>query len=418
MFDELFEFTQNNDADELNILSVSDLTKCIRIALEADDIFADIWVKGEVSNLTRHSNGHIYFSLKDDSALIRCVIWSGAARNIKQKIADGANLIVHGRLSIYDKQGQYQLTIDQVMEKGIGGLYEAYEKLKSQLREEGLFNEEHKIPIPSFPSKIAMITSPTGSVIRDMVSIARRRFPSVDLVIIPTIVQGDAAPGSIVKSIEFADKHSNADVIILGRGGGSFEDLMCFSDESVVRAIHSCKTPIISAVGHETDTTLADLAADLRAPTPSAAMEIALPDKEELLSHINKMAADISSSMQQIIDRKSSKLDTVMSAASFKYPDRMINEKWQTLDIAKERMYYTFAKIVADADSRLGELSAQLNSLSPLNVIARGYSVIRRDDGTLIRSVKDTFKGEITDTLITDGVIVSKIIDLKEGWSK
>lgn len=404
-------------SDSFQVISVSELTKCIRYTLEADNVFSDLWVQGEVSNLTRHSNGHIYFSLKDESALVRCVIWAGVARSLKHDIKVGSSLIVHGRISLYDKQGQYQLSIDQVMEHGIGDLYEAYERLKRKLQDEGLFEDSHKKTLPEYPLTVAMVTSPTGAVIQDMVSIARRRMPSVHLILIPTLVQGDGAPASIVQSIRLADEHSAADVIIVGRGGGSLEDLWGFNDESVVRAIYACRTPIVSAVGHETDFTLADLAADLRAPTPSAAMEVILPDRDELLDRIENMADAIASSMRSTISRRQSELDGITRSVSLRFPERMINERWQTLDILQERMTNSYRNTVMRSDARLAELSGRLNTLSPLNVLSRGYSVLRRGDGTMIRSVGDVIRGEVTHTLISDGAVISKIIDLKEGWS-
>lgn len=416
--DDFYELNQQLDKGDagFEVVSVSELTRCIRYALEADNLFGDIWVQGEVSNLTRHTNGHIYFSLKDESALLRCVIWAGNTRSIKHEIKAGSSLIVHGRISLYDKQGQYQLTIDKVMGNGVGDLYEAFEKLKKKLQDEGLFDEAHKKPLPEFPRKIAMITSSTGAVIEDMVCIARRRMPSVDLLLIPTLVQGDAAPAAIVKSIRIADECSGADVIIVGRGGGSLEDLWGFNDESVVRAVYNCNTPIVSAVGHQTDFTLADFAADLRAPTPSAAMELVLSDRSEVCSRIENMEDIIISSMRSIISGRRMELDGIMRSTHLKSPERMIQERWQTLDILQERMGHLYGKKLSSCEGKLGELSGRLNSLSPLSVLSRGYSVLRRGDGTVIRSVKDVINGECTHTLISDGTLISKIIDTKEGW--
>ncbi|MHB1458351.1 MAG: exodeoxyribonuclease VII large subunit [Armatimonadota bacterium] len=416
--DEFFEFDQQPDnGDEgFQVISVSELTRCIRLTLEADNLFSDLWVQGEVSNLTRHANGHIYFSLKDDAALLRCVIWAGNTRSIKHEIKSGSSLIVHGQISLYDKQGQYQLTIDKVMSNGVGDLYEAFEKLKKKLQDEGLFDEAHKKPLPEFPRKIAMITSPTGAVIQDMVCIARRRMPSVNLLLIPTLVQGDAAPAAIVKSIRTADECSGADVIIVGRGGGSLEDLWGFNDESVVRAIYDCNTPIVSAVGHQTDFTLADFAADLRAPTPSAAMELVLQDRDEVCGRIGNMADILASSMRSIIAGRRMELDGIMRSTQLRFPERMIQERWQTLDILQERMGDRYRKQLSSSEGRLGALSGRLISLSPLNVLSRGYSVLRRGDGTVIRSVNDVINGECTHTLISDGTLISKVIDTKEGW--
>lgn len=416
MFNDFFESDSFDSNDTYSILSVSDLTKCIRMTLEADGMFTDLWVKGEVSNLTRHPSGHIYFSLKDESALIRCVIWAGTARYIKQNIQNGSSLIVHGRLTIYDKQGQYQFNVDRLMEQGIGGLYEAYEKLKERLRVEGMFDPSHKISIPRYPEVVAMITSPTGAVVRDMVSIARRRLPFVNLVLVPTLVQGEAAPSSIVNSIKLADEYSGADVIILARGGGSLEDIWCFNDEAVVRAIYECETPIVSAVGHETDTTLSDYAADLRAPTPSAAIELVLPDRQELLARVEKMHNAIISSVNSTIEWEISRLKSILSSPSLRFPERMIETRWQTLDLLQERMGNSYNKLIMNADSKLSRLTGRLDSLSPLNVLSRGYSIVRDINGKMINSILDINPGDITNTIVSDGTITSKVTELKKGW--
>ncbi|MHB0999378.1 MAG: exodeoxyribonuclease VII large subunit [Armatimonadota bacterium] len=400
----------------LQVITVNELTRCIKYVFEAEDLFRDVWVQGEVSNLTRHSSGHIYFSLKDASALIRCVIWSSTAKSIKHNIKEGMSLIVHGKISLYERQGQYQLSLDSVMPNGIGDLYVEYEQLKSRLQEEGLFDQQYKKPLPAFPLSIAMITSPTGAVIEDMVSIARRRMPSANLLLIPALVQGTDAPASIVESLRLADTHPGIDVIIMGRGGGSIEDLWAFNSESVVRAVFSCRTPVVSAVGHETDYTLADFAADLRAPTPSAAMEQVLPDKESLVARIKSLEDSISSSVINTINRRKSNLDMLANSSCLKFPEKLIQNRWQTLDLLQAQMMSGYRNILSHSEGRLGELSASLNSLSPLNVLGRGYGVLRKIDGSVIRSISNTSVGEITETLVPDGVIISEVKKIKEGW--
>ena len=379
---------------EMQVLTVSQLTRCIRGVIEAEDLFRDVLVQGEISNLTRHSSGHVYFSLKDASALIRCVIWCDS-KCAKVELTDGMSVIARGRVTLYEKQGQYQLVLTEVRPAGAGALYAAYEKLKAKLLEEGLFDQARKKPIPTFPRSIAIITSPTGAALRDMVTIARRRMPSVNLLLIPTAMQGSESAAAVVDSLRTADSISEIDVIVVGRGGGSIEDLMSFNSEAVVRAMCDCRTPVVSAIGHETDVTLCDFAADLRAPTPSAAMELIVPDRMEILGRITSLG------------------DAVISRT-----ERLFQDRRQMLDLLEEHLESGFGGILARCERKLAENVARLESLSPLQVLARGYSVVKRvRDGLVVKERSQVQPGEMTETLLSDGRLISQVTETKEGWA-
>ncbi|MCX6376537.1 MAG: exodeoxyribonuclease VII large subunit [Armatimonadetes bacterium] len=398
------------------ILSVSDLTRCIRGVIEAEDLFRDVWIRGEVSNLTKHSSGHVYFSLKDEGALIRCVMWIKAARSIRFDLADGMGIIAHGRVSVYEKQGQYQLIADEVTPDGIGALYIAFEQLKARLDAEGLFDKAHKKAIPPFPRRIAILTSPTAAALHDMVAIARRRMPGIHLLLVPTVMQGEESVGSIVESLRLADTFPGVDVIVLGRGGGSLEDLWSFNTEPVARAVLACRTPVVSAVGHETDYTLSDLAADMRAPTPSAAMELIVPDRQELSDRIKAMVDAIVGDIAAVLACRQGVLDRLLGSPSLRYPERMLQTRWQALDMLETRLISSFYGTTSRCEGRLGEMAARLEALSPLAVLRRGYGIVRRvEDGSVVKRTSDTAVGETVETLISDGSLVSEITQIREG---
>ena len=401
----------------IEALSVSDLTRCIRAAIEAEDLFYDVWVRGEISNLTKHTSGHIYFCLKDESALIRCVMWHNNTRSLRFDLSDGMGVVVQGCVTIYEKQGQYQLVVGNVMPDGVGTLYAAYEQLKRRLQGEGLFDESRKKPIPPFPTKIAIVTSPMAAALRDMVTIARRRMPSINILIVPALVQGTGSEASVVESLRLADSVPGVDVIVLGRGGGSIEDLWAFNTEPVVRAIAACDTPVVSAIGHETDYTLSDFAADLRAPTPSAAIELIVPDRQELAARIAGLTDAIVAASGAAFARKHAELDMLANSPGLKYPERMLRERWQSLDLAEERLERNFRAILSGYEKRLAEVSGKLESLSPLRVLARGYGIVRRlKDGSTVRHVSDVAPADMTETLMSDGKLISEVKEVKEGW--
>ena len=401
----------------MQVLSVADLTRCIRAVIEAEDLFRDVWVRGEISNLTKHASGHVYFCLKDESALIRCVMWHSNTRSIRFDLSDGMSVVVQGRVTVYEKQGQYQLVLSSVLPDGVGTLYTAYEELKRRLRDEGLFDESRKKPIPPFPTKIAIVTSPTAAALQDMVTIARRRMPSVNIVIVPALMQGTGSEDSVVESLRLADSIPGIDVVLLGRGGGSIEDLWTFNTEAVVRAIAACNTPVVSAIGHETDYTLSDFAADLRAPTPSAAIELIVPDRQELAVRLAGLTGAIIAASSAAFARRRAELDMLAGSPGLKYPERVLQERWQSLDLAEERLKRNFRAILSTHEKSLAEVSGKLESLSPLGVLARGYGIVRHlKDGSIIRHVSDVAPADLTETLISGGKLISEVKEVKEGW--
>lgn len=405
-----------NTMSGMQVISVNELTRCIRGVIEAEDLFADVWVRGEISNLTKHSSGHIYFSLKDENALVRCVVWNNIARSIRYSLTEGMSVIANGRLTVYEKQGQYQLVLKEVTPDGIGALYLGYEQLKAKLQAEGLFDEARKKPMPAFPREIAIVTSPTAAALRDMVTIARRRMPTINLLLVPTLMQGADSEKSVIESLHIADG-VDADVIILGRGGGSVEDLWTFNAEGVVRALSMCRTPVVSAIGHETDYTLCDFAADLRAPTPSAAVELVIPDREELNARIQAVTDAITSSVASKLADRQANLDLLINSSAFKYPEQMIHNRRQSLDSIVESLGNVFRETVSNRENGLGVLSASLQSLSPLGVLARGYGIVRRaEDGIVVRRLSDVAIGQTIETLISDGKVLSEVKDVQEGW--
>lgn len=404
-------------ASHAQVLSVSDLTRCIRAAIEAEDLFRDVWVRGEISNLTRHASGHVYFCLKDESALIRCVVWQSNTHSIRFDLRDGVAVVVQGRVAVYEKQGQYQLVLSRIMPDGVGTLYIAYEELKRRLQSEGLFDKSRKQAIPRFPRRIAIVTSPTAAALRDMVTIARRRMPSINILIVPALMQGTGSEASVVESLRVADSLPGIDAIVLGRGGGSIEDLCAFNSEPVVRAIAACDTPLVSAIGHETDYTLSDFAADLRAPTPSAAIELIVPDRQELAARIRALTDAIVGAADALLARKHADLDMLAGSPSLKYPERMLQARWQSLDLAEERLENNSRTILSSCERGLAEITGRLESLSPLGVLARGYGIVRHlKDGSTIRHVSDVASADMTETLISGGKLISEVKEVREGW--
>lgn len=400
-----------------NIISVRQLAACIRGMFEAEEALQNVWVRGEVSNLTRHSSGHIYFSLKDESATIRCVIWSNVAKKGRFEIADGMKIIVRGRVTVYEKQGYYQIAVNEVTPDGVGALYVAYEQLKARLQSEGLFETERKIPIPRFPRKVAVITSRTAAALRDIVTVATRRWPIADILLVPSLMQGDGSEEAVVEAIHIADALPDVDVVIVGRGGGSIEDLWTFNTESVARAIAEADRPIVSAIGHETDYTLADFVADLRAPTPSAAAELVFPDSKEVTRTISGLRNAMADGLRQYAVERRTRLDAAMRSRCFAHPEDMLRDDWQTVDALSTRLASSAKEFVNQCENRLGKTAARLDALSPLRVLARGYAVVRRlDDGRVVHTVSDVAAGDATETLLSNGRLISEVKETHERW--
>ncbi|MFI5237917.1 MAG: exodeoxyribonuclease VII large subunit [Ignavibacteriales bacterium] len=372
--------------NEIQILTVSELTKEIRKTLEEN--FQKVTVIGEISNFKAHVSGHWYFSLKDADAVINCTMWKGLNQYVFFTPQDGMKIVVNGSITVYPARGNYQLDIRSMKPSGLGELQEAFEKLKKKLDADGLFDEQYKKPIPSFPQKIGIVTAIDGAAFKDMVSVAQRRFPLVELIIAPTRVQGIGAAESIVNSIKFLNEQKNIDVIIVGRGGGSIEDLWAFNEEKVSRAIFSSKIPIISGVGHEVDFTIADYVADLRAPTPSAAMEIATPDIREINNFINEFVLISSRVINENLEESKEKLNSLTRSYGFRIPYELVKRKSQQIDITVSRILKNIEKSSIVYDKKISLLAKSLEAFDVKKTLRRGFVLVEQNSKFVTRANK------------------------------
>ena len=385
-------------------LSVSEITAHIKRLLERDEILADVSVRGELSNFTRHSSGHLYFSLKDEGGTLSCVCFRSAAAHVRFELADGMRVIADGGVSLYEKQGRYQLLVRALRPDGVGNLAAAFEKLKAKLEAEGLFAPEHKRPLPRFPQGIGLITSPTGAAIRDLISVLSRRYPLARIVVIPAVVQGEAGATSITAALRYANALPGLDVLIVGRGGGSLEDLWCFNEEAVARAVFASRLPVISAVGHETDFSLCDFVADVRAATPSAAAELVAPDAVELQRHVEALSQRLQAGVRGHLGRHRSRYQALASHPLLQRPTAFVEARAQRVDEAATDLENAVNRRLNDSRRRLEKASVGLNALSPLSVLGRGYAIVRRTaDGRVVRSVADAAAQTELSITVADG---------------
>lgn len=384
---------------EPRIATVSQINNYIKKILDQNIILNNVWVKGELSNFKLHYSGHIYTTLKDEGGVLKAVMFKGAVSKLMFAPKDGMKVLARGRVGVYENGGVYQLYIEEMTPDGVGELYIAYEQLKAKLQEEGLFDEQYKKPIPRFPSRVGVITASTGAAVRDIINVITRRWPMAEIVLYPAQVQGTGAAETVVAGIEYFNKTNSVDTIIAGRGGGSIEDLWAFNEEIVARAIFASKIPIISAVGHETDFTIADFVADLRAPTPSAAAEIAVPSALEFSGTLNMYLSRLTNA--QVSRLKS--LQLKLNSMKLKTPQEVINDNSQRLDNLTRRLESSFRMILIEKRKILGEESGKLNALSPLNTLSRGYSIPVKEDGTVIRSAEEMHTGDEFTLKLRDG---------------
>ncbi|MFH0889437.1 MAG: exodeoxyribonuclease VII large subunit [Planctomycetota bacterium] len=390
------------------ILTVSELSEQIKSCLEKT--IGAVWVSGQVSNLRQPVSGHLYFSIKDESSQIRCVLFDSTRRLLKFRIQDGLDVIIFGRVSIYKKSGDYQIIVDSAEPKGIGALQIAFEQLKKQLESEGLFEESRKKPIPFLPATIGIVTSISGAALQDILNIIERRFPTVHIIIYPVKVQGEGAKEEIAQAIDdFSQLSYLLDVLIVGRGGGSIEDLWAFNEEIVARAISRSKIPVISAVGHEIDYTIADMVADKRALTPSEAAEIVLPIKTELIGRLEHLHQKLIDSLHYQIEASKAKLDGINKSYGWQTPRNKVREYYQRLDELSDKLTSYLKQKIETLSLVISNKSAQLNNLSPLNILAMGYSVTYTEDKRILKSVKQVKPGEDILTKLSDGEISSTV---------
>ena len=397
------------------VLSVSQLNRYIKMNFDADENLANIFISGEISNFTNHyRTGHLYFTLKDDSAAVRAVMFNSSAKRLKFMPEDGMKVIARGRVSVYEASGQYQLYVDDMQPDGVGALNLAYEQLKEKLQKEGLFSELHKKPLPPYPEKVGVITSPTGAAVRDIINVLGRRFPYAEIVFCPVLVQGDGAHLQLTDAVNMFNSERAADVIIIGRGGGSIEDLWEFNDEGLARAVYNSEIPVISAVGHETDFTICDFVADMRAPTPSAAAELAVPDANELqyaLSALkNRMFLNVSSG---IADRRS-RLEYLTSKGALKSPDEMLSNRSQRLDTAFSKMLSSYENRIGGKKVEFISAATALSKLDPMSVLMRGFAFVSDKNGKNVCSSQALAKGDKINVRFHDGSAVCEVKEITQ----
>jgi exodeoxyribonuclease VII large subunit len=394
--------------DKPQAYTVSAVTRMIKDTLE--ESFCDIWVEGEVSGYLHHTSGHRYLNLKDDKAVIRVTIWRSVGQRLKFEPENGQKVLIHGDITVYEKGGNYQLNCRKLLPVGVGELELAFRQLHEKLSGEGLFDEDRKQDIPDYARKIGIVTSPTGAAIRDIIQIARRRNDSVELIIYPAAVQGEGAEQTIAAGIEYFNSRDDIDVIITGRGGGSLEDLWPFNTEITVRAIAASNIPVISAVGHEIDTTLADLAADLRAPTPSAAAELAVWSKKEYSQQVSANVDRQTQLLVQQVEDARHELSSILSRPVFLRPMDIVTQRQQQLDAATRLLQASGKNSFEKVKNRLSLVVSKLDNLSPLRILARGYAVTRKLPArSLVRSIGDVAAGDAVETIVSDGTLISRV---------
>lgn len=395
------------------VLSVTQLNNYVKTLLDNDDVLCALYVAGEISNFKRHTSAHLYMSLKDGDSIVRAVMFASSAAKLKFEPADGMKVIVRGRVSLYTRGGSYQLYIDDMQPDGIGALNLAFEQLKEKLHKEGLFDAQRKKRLPLYPKRVGVITSPTGAAVRDILSVLKRRYPVAEVVFCPASVQGTGAAEEIVSAITLFNKEKAADVLIVGRGGGSLEDLWAFNEESLARTVAASEIPVISAVGHETDFTICDFAADYRAPTPSAAAEMAVPDIIELKSAISANGRYIYKFVRQKLDREKSELDRLKKCRALQNPMTLTDEARERVDKLSQNMISLIQTKFLFERERLKGICGRLSALSPLEVMARGYSIVY-SDGAIIADANDLSLNSEINLLFKRGSASATVKEIKK----
>ena len=390
------------------LLTVTELSQYLRALMESDEILRDLWVSGEISNLSQPASGHIYFTLKDPSSALRCVIWRTTAARLLVHLRNGQAVEAHGAISLYERDGQYQLYIDSLRLAGEGWLYHEFLRLKARLEADGLFDEARKRPVPAFPQRIGIVTSATGAALQDILNTLNHRYPLAEVILSPAPVQGDDAPPRLVRALQRLEA-AGPDVILMARGGGSLEDLWAFNDERVVRAIVACSIPVITGIGHETDFTLADFAADLRAPTPTGAAVLATPDAADLRTALGSKLLHLDSAVAALLaSNRRDSADMEMRLARLS-PQRKVQEDRQRLDELTERTLRGLAAGHRLRRARVDGLASRLQALSPLAVLQRGYAVVRGPDGRILQSVQQVKPGDAIAARLKDGELSAQV---------
>ena len=393
----------------MNIISVSQLNAYLKEQMDQDPLLSALFVRGEISNYKAYPSGHHYFSLKDEGGAIRCVLFRREASALRFRPENGMNVIAFGRVTVFPRDGQYQLYCNKLTPDGVGDLHTAFEQLKERLYREGLFAASHKKPLPRYPERIVLVTSPAGAAVRDMLRILKARWPLAEVVILPVRVQGEEAAGEIAAAIQQANQSRLGDLILTGRGGGSIEDLWAFNEEAVARAIYSSEIPVISAVGHEPDVTIADFVADLRAATPSNAAELAVPDQQEERARLENLRVRLSRAVMGDLAGARAQLERLAKSRALTDPRSVLSDRRILLDYQREKLSLALRTTVEHRRSRLGALAASLDAMSPFKVLGRGYAMAQRRDGTLITKVNQTAAGMEFSLRLTDGSIPCRV---------
>lgn len=391
--------------EQKRIFSVSEINKYIKMLFDGDELLNSISIRGEITNFKAHYTGHYYFTLKDESSTIKCVMFKGYAQFVKFKPADGMKVVINGQISAFERDGVYQIYCKSMSPEGLGDLYLAYEQLKEKLSKEGLFDISKKKKIPFLPQRVGVITSRTGAVIRDIINVSTRRYPNVNILIYPAAVQGVNVASTVIEGLKVFNELNNVDVIIIARGGGSFEDLFGFNDENLARAIYASKIPVVSAVGHETDFTICDFVSDLRAPTPSAAAELVYPEYTEIVSRIDKDKNRTIIAMKNYIERKRQYVERLKAAKLEKVPLDQVNKYRLAIDSMMTKSEATLKYMIEKYRTRCVKSIAKIDTLSPLKTLTRGYSVVEDEDGKIIKSVNDVSSNQEIKITVTDGKV-------------
>jgi exodeoxyribonuclease VII large subunit len=397
-----------------NILTVSDVNRRIKDLLSRDAVLSGLWVKGEISNFKNHYSGHYYFTLKDEKAVLRCVMFRSNASSLAFIPEDGMKVLIRGYISVFERDGQYQLYAEEMQPDGVGALYVAFEALKKKLQAEGLFDASRKKKLPYLPRAIGVVTSSTGAVIRDIINVLSRRFYNVKIKLYPVQVQGEQAAGQIAAAVRRLNELGNVDVIIVARGGGSLEELWAFNEEIVARSIFESRIPVISAVGHETDFTISDFVADVRAPTPSAAAELVMPERTVVENRLDNLKMRLRNAAVKKTSMERLSLKRLAESVAFKQPYNKIYQERMMLDVQKRYMMNALAALKAEYGKRLSLLAARLDSLSPLSSLARGYGILKLlKDNTLVKSVHSVAVGDMLEVRLIDGCIDCTVEGIK-----
>ena len=397
------------------ILSITQINEYIRTMMDGDALLTGVAVRGEISNYKVYPSGHHYFTLKDEGTALKCVMFKGNALRLRFRPDNGMKVIAMGRITVYPRDGAYQLYCTAMAMDGVGDLYAAFEQLKAKLAAQGLFDPAHKKPLPKYPGVIGIVTSPAGAAVHDMLRILRKRYPLAEVRLLPVRVQGAEAPGEIAAAIRYANHHRLADLLIVGRGGGSIEDLWAFNEEVVARAIYDSRIPVISAVGHEPDVTISDFVADLRAATPSNAAELAVPDQDALRQTLDSMSTAMVTVLQRQIKAARRHLQVLSASPALQSPVNYLGQKRKSLELLKNRLLSAQTNGVNRRKQAYISLTAKLDAMSPLKVLTRGYAMTRLEDGTVLRSVRQVAAGTQVTVSLSDGRFSASVIDVKEN---